>query len=110
MLLSRCVLTDELISALHQRFGAEFSIPLTVNVAQQLGTGDRNALQQLQPEQREKEETQRVARQRILIRGAVELAIMAISGPPKDNQSASSICESGAEWFYSILRELVRDF
>jgi regulator of nonsense transcripts 2 len=52
------------------------------------------------PEQREKEETARVARQRPIIRVCAELALVGVirDGPLR----------SGGEWIMKVLRDLVR--
>ena len=54
------------------------------------------------PEQREKEETARVARQRPVLRVCAELALV---GVIRDAPS-----RSGGEWIMKVLRELVRFF
>ena len=64
----------EIISALHQRFGpADYTCYLGWYLGRSLTSPDRAQLKQLTPEIREKEEKERVSRQRILLRIATEL-------------------------------------
>ena len=64
----------EVISALHQRFGpSEYTCYLGWHLGRSLTSPDRAQLKQLTAEVREKEEKERVSRQRILLRIATEL-------------------------------------
>jgi regulator of nonsense transcripts 2 len=63
---------------------------------------NRAALAAMAPEQREKEETARVVRQRPVLRVCAELALV---GVIRDAPS-----RSGGEWIMKALRELVRFF
>ena len=64
----------EVISALHQRFGpTEYTCYLGWYLGRSLTSPDRTQLKQLTPELREKEEKERISRQRILLRVATEL-------------------------------------
>ena len=64
----------EVISALHQRFGpSEYTSYLGWYLGRSLTSPDRTQLKQLTPDLREKEEKERVSRQRILLRIATEL-------------------------------------
>ena len=64
----------EIVSALHQRFGpAEFTEHLGWLLGKGLATPDKSALKALAPEAREKEEKDRLVRQRVLLRVVTEL-------------------------------------
>lgn len=68
----------EVVSALHQRFPDTFTPLLTHTLARSLAPSNRQHLSTLTPEQRDKEEALRVARQRILLRIAGELWLTAV--------------------------------
>ncbi|KAI7569410.1 ARM repeat-containing protein [Hortaea werneckii] len=69
----------EVVSALHQRFGPEeFTCYLGWLVGRGLSTPDRAQLKALSAEVREREERERVARQRTLLRVATELWLVAV--------------------------------
>jgi regulator of nonsense transcripts 2 len=69
----------EVISALHQRFGPEeFTCYLGWLVGRGLSTPDKSQLKSLAPEVREREEKERIARQRILLRVATELWLVGV--------------------------------
>lgn len=69
----------EIVSALHQRFGPEeFTCYIGWLVGRGLSTPDRAQLKVLSQEVREREERERVARQRILLRVATELWLVGV--------------------------------
>lgn len=69
----------EIVSALHQRFGPdEFTKYIGWLVGRGLSTPDRAQLKQLAQEVREREEKERVSRQRILLRVATELWLVGV--------------------------------
>ncbi|KAI8350112.1 armadillo-type protein [Mortierella sp. GBAus27b] len=87
--LSRCKLGPdvaaavEVISALHQRFPDTFTLLFTYHLAKALAPSPKLTHQQLAqagttPEQREKEETARVSKQRILCRVAADLWLVGV--------------------------------
>ena len=65
-----------------------------------LAVPSRASLASLPPEQREKEDTARVARQRPILRVCSELALVGIIRDAPGR--------SGGEWMMKILKELVR--
>lgn len=69
----------ELASALHQRFGPdEFTCYLGWLIGRGLSTPDKSQLKTLAPDVREREEKERVSRQRILLRVATELWLVGV--------------------------------
>ena len=69
----------EVVSALHQRFGPEeFTCYLGWLVGRGLSTPDKSQLKALTQEVREKEEKERISRQRILLRVATELWLVGV--------------------------------
>lgn len=69
----------EVVSALHQRFGpAEFTGFLGWHVGRGLATPDKAHLKSLPQDVREREEKERLARQRILLRVATELWLVGV--------------------------------
>ena len=70
------------------------------NLSSALSAPPRASLAALSPEQREKEDTARVTRQRPLIRVCSELALVGIIKDASDR--------SGAEWMMKMIKELVR--
>ena len=64
----------EVVSALHQRFGpAEYTSYLGWLIGRGLSTPDKGQLRNLGPEAKEKEEKERLTRQRVLLKVATEL-------------------------------------
>ncbi len=64
----------EIVSALHQRFGPdEFTSYLGWFLGRSMATPDKSILKTLSPEAREKEERDRLVRQRVLLRVVTEL-------------------------------------
>jgi hypothetical protein len=94
------IFTPQVISALHRRFPTNFTPALIAALASALVPSNKAALATMAPEQREKEEAARVARQRPTIRVCAELALVGVirDGPSR----------SGGEWIMKVLRELVR--
>jgi regulator of nonsense transcripts 2 len=90
----------QIISALHRRFSTNFTPALIAALSTALAPSNKAALATMAPEQREKEEAARVARQRPLIRVCAELALVGVirDGPSR----------SGGEWTMKVLRDLVR--
>ncbi|KAF2732159.1 nonsense-mediated mRNA decay factor [Polyplosphaeria fusca] len=69
----------EIVSALHQRFGpGEFTGYLSWYIGRGLATPDKSMLKQLAQELREKEEKDRLTRQRVLLRVATELWLVGV--------------------------------
>jgi regulator of nonsense transcripts 2 len=69
----------EIVSALHQRFGPEeFTCFLGWYIGRGLATPDKVQLKALAPEVREREEKERLARQRVLLRVATELWLVGV--------------------------------
>ncbi|KAK3688145.1 armadillo-type protein [Podospora appendiculata] len=69
----------EIVSALHQRFGpAEFTEYLGWLLGKAMATPDKAALKTLSPEAREKEEKDRLVRQRVLLRVVTELWLVGV--------------------------------
>ena len=94
------IFTSQVISALHRRFPTTFTPALVAALASALVPSNKAALATMASEQREKEESARVARQRPIIRVCAELALVGVirDGPSR----------SGGEWIMKVLRELVR--
>lgn len=69
----------EIVSALHQRFGpAEFTSYLGWYIGRGLSTPDKSQLKALAQDVREREEKERLARQRVLLRVATELWLVGV--------------------------------
>jgi regulator of nonsense transcripts 2 len=69
----------EIVSALHQRFGpTEFTGYIGWYIGRGLATPDKSHLKTLSPELREREEKDRLARQRVLLRVATELWLVGV--------------------------------
>jgi regulator of nonsense transcripts 2 len=69
----------EIVSALHQRFGpAEFTEYLAWLLGKGMATPDKSYLRTLSPEVREKEEKERITRQRALLRVVTELWLVGV--------------------------------
>lgn len=69
----------EVVSALHQRFGPEeFTCYLGWYIGRGLATPDKAQLKALAPEVREREEKERLTRQRVLLRVATELWLVGV--------------------------------
>lgn len=69
----------EIVGALHQRFGpAEFTGYFGWYIGRGLATPDKSHLKTLSPEVREREEKERLSRQRVLLRVATELWLVGV--------------------------------
>ena len=69
----------EIVSALHQRFGpSEFTEYLAWLLGKGMATPDKGLLKSLAPEVREKEEKERITRQRALLRVVTELWLVGV--------------------------------
>ncbi|KFA61568.1 hypothetical protein S40285_03997 [Stachybotrys chlorohalonatus IBT 40285] len=69
----------EIVSALHQRFGtSEFTEHLAWLLGKGMATPDKSLLKTLSPEVREKEEKDRITRQRALLRVVTELWLVGV--------------------------------
>ncbi|CAB4424993.1 unnamed protein product [Rhizophagus irregularis] len=80
--------TVEVISALHQRFPDTFTPFLTHMLARSLAPQSKQQLAALSHEQREKEESARIAKQRILLRIAGELWLIGVLRNVEDGIAA----------------------
>jgi regulator of nonsense transcripts 2 len=79
----------EVVSALHQRFQGDFTPRLTFNLARGLANPRPEVLKGLSPEQREREEKERLARQRSLLRVGVELWLVDVVRTVQDAEDSS---------------------
>lgn len=89
----------QVISAFHRRFPKSFTPTVVALLAATLAAPSRSALASLAPEQRDKEESARVARQRPVLRVCSELALVGLIRDAPDR--------SGGEWIMKTLKELV---
>lgn len=89
----------KVISMLHHRFSKLYTNPLISQFSSSLAATPRAHLATLSPELREKEEANRVARQRPLLRVCSELALVGII--------SDAAGKSGGEWIMKALKELV---
>lgn len=92
----------EITCILHRRFPTTFTPALVASLGAALAAPAKGSLASLTPEQREKEDSTRVARQRPVLRVCAELALV---GVIRDKDQAG---RSGGEWIMKTLRELVR--
>lgn len=90
---------SQVISNLHRRFPKIYDAPLIASFASSLAPPARAQPGALPSEQREKEDSARVGRQRPILRVSSELALVGIisDGPGK----------SGGEWIMKVLKDLV---
>jgi regulator of nonsense transcripts 2 len=79
----------EVISALHQRFRRDFTPKLTFALAKGLANPRPDVLKGLSQEQRDREEKERLARQRALLRIGVELWLVGVIRTVQDAEDAS---------------------
>lgn len=93
------IIVVQIISSLHRRFTTSYTPVLVSSLATALSTPSRATLAAMAPEQREKEDSSRVSRQRPLLRVCSELAMV---GVIKDGDG-----RSGGEWIMKSLKELV---
>ncbi|CAA7259114.1 unnamed protein product [Cyclocybe aegerita] len=89
----------EIISTLHRRFSKVFTPALVANLASAISAPPRASLSTLTPEQREKEDSARVTRQRPVVRLCSELALVGVIKDAPDR--------SGAEWMMKAMKELL---
>ncbi|CCL99869.1 uncharacterized protein FIBRA_01894 [Fibroporia radiculosa] len=89
----------EIISLLHRRFPKTFTPSLISSLSVAMAPPSRAVLSAMNPEQREKEETARVSRQRPVIRVCAELALVGIikDGPDR----------SGGEWIMKAMKDVL---
>jgi regulator of nonsense transcripts 2 len=116
----------EIVSALHQRFGpAEFTSYLGWFLGRSMATPDKGILKTLTPEAREKEEKDRLVRQRVLLRVVTELWLVDVlrtlddikrpddatngnTGKPAEVKSRASAKGGAAEPFpLEVLKDLL---
>ncbi|KAJ7587199.1 ARM repeat-containing protein [Mycena floridula] len=88
----------EIISALHRRFPQKFSATLVPLLGTALSAPARSTLSTV-PEQREREDSTRVSRQRPVLRVCSELALVGII---RDTPT-----RSGGEWIMKVIKELL---
>lgn len=94
----------QIVSALHARFTPEaFALPLSALLASQLAPPNKSVLAAQLADAREREEAVRIARQKVLLRAAAELALVQVLR----STSASAADDAGTTWLYGIVRELV---
>ncbi|KAF4599781.1 hypothetical protein EYR40_006882 [Pleurotus pulmonarius] len=89
----------EVICALHRRFPVAFTQNFVPLLGTALSAPSRASLASLAPEQREKEDTARVIRQRPLLRVCSELALVGIIKDAAD--------KSGGEWIMKAIKDLL---
>ncbi|KAE9411364.1 ARM repeat-containing protein [Gymnopus androsaceus JB14] len=89
----------EILSALHRRFPATFTPSLVSSLSAALSVPSRASLSSLTPEQRDKEDSSRVIRQRPVLRICSELALV---GVIRDDPS-----RSGGEWIMKAMKEML---
>lgn len=89
----------EIVSAFHRRFPEAYTPPLVAMLTKELAAPSRAALNALSVDQREKEESARIVRQRPLLRISSELALVGVlvDGPGR----------SGGDWIMKVVRELL---
>lgn len=97
----RSTVIPKIISALHRRFPKAFTPALIASLSAALLPPSRSALSAMAPEQREKEESTRISRQRPGLRVCAELALVGIIRDAPGR--------SGGEWVMKAVRELVSD-
>lgn len=85
----------EVVSALHQRFGPnEFTRYLGWFIGRGLSTPDKAQLKNLTQEVREREEKERIARQRVLLRVATELWLVGVLKSLEDVSRPEDVARS----------------
>ncbi|KIJ40979.1 hypothetical protein M422DRAFT_209705 [Sphaerobolus stellatus SS14] len=89
----------EVISALHRRFSKAFTPAVISLFANILAAPSRSALAAMPAEQREKEESSRISRQRPVLRVCSELALVGLIRDAPNR--------SGGEWIMKTLKELL---
>ncbi|KZT24214.1 ARM repeat-containing protein [Neolentinus lepideus HHB14362 ss-1] len=89
----------EVISALHRRFPTTFTPSVVELLSQAIAPPSRAALSSLTPEQREKDDSARISRQRPVLRVCSELALIGIIRDTPER--------SGGEWIMRALKDLL---
>lgn len=89
----------EIICAVHQRFPSTFTPNLVNLLRGALSAPDKLALAAMSVEQRDKEESSRITRQRPVLRVSAELALVGVIKDAPDR--------GGGEWIMKILKELL---
>jgi regulator of nonsense transcripts 2 len=79
---------------LHQRFGAAFTPPLTINILRALAPANPQQLASLSADQRDKEESARLVRQRVFLRVTTELWLVGIIRSVSDATAAADTAKS----------------
>jgi regulator of nonsense transcripts 2 len=79
---------------LHQRFGTAFTPPLTVNILRALAPANPQQLASLSADQREKEESARLVRQRVFLRVTTELWLVGIIRSVSDATASTDTSKS----------------
>lgn len=93
----------EVLSVLHQRFGAaEFTGYLSWMIGRGLSTPDKNQLKVLSQDVRDREEKDRVSRQRILLKVATELWLVGVLRSLEDVIAPEEIQGKGREGVKSV--------
>jgi regulator of nonsense transcripts 2 len=87
----------EIVSALHQRFGPDdFTSYLGWFLGRSMATPDKSALKNLTPEARDKEEKDRLVRQRVLLRVVTELWLVDVLRTLDDIKRPDDATNGGA--------------
>ncbi|KAH8074200.1 ARM repeat-containing protein [Cristinia sonorae] len=89
----------EIISALHRRFPTSFTPNLVSTLLASLAPPPKGSLASLAPEQREKEDSSRISRQRPVLRVCAELALVGIIRDAPGR--------SGGEWMIRVVKDLL---
>ncbi|PLN79296.1 ARM repeat-containing protein [Aspergillus taichungensis] len=93
----------EIVSALHQRFGAaEFTRQIGWLLGRGLSTPDKGQLKALSPEVREREEKERLSRHRILLRVVTELWLVGVLRTLDDIERPEDVGTKGKEGLVGI--------
>ncbi|KAI0812376.1 hypothetical protein BC629DRAFT_1472459 [Irpex lacteus] len=89
----------EIISALHRRFPSTFTPGIISALSAALAPPPRASISVLAPEQKDKEDSSRISRQRPVLRVCAELALIGII--------RDSPTRSGGEWIMKVVKELL---
>ncbi|CEH12145.1 Nonsense-mediated mRNA decay 2 protein [Ceraceosorus bombacis] len=94
---------SEIVSALHTRFAPDaFALPLSALLASQLAPPNKTALAAQLPEARERDESSRLARQKVLLRAAAELSLVQVLR----GSSSTDTSDAGMIWLFGVVKEL----
>ncbi|PWN29554.1 ARM repeat-containing protein [Jaminaea rosea] len=100
-----CIAAAEIVTELHARFDPPvFAQPLAVALSSALAPPNKAQLQAMQAEQKEREEANRVSRQKVMLRIAAELALVEVIRA-RDGSSTQEL--PGQDWLFHILRDLL---